>query len=167
MSSEGDATMKSVLIGAAVLVASLMITNESRAQYGYGGGIGSGLPYYGFGYSGSLYGLGYVPVPPYFALHPPVYYSHEIRRRPMGDSPYAYPAGRPAPEPRRQFSLNPFLPGPAIEEGQQQTSQANDSVAKVMRNPFYGDSEQSLAASQLIYNPFYIKPEAVVAQAGE
>ncbi len=157
--------MRPVMFCAALLVASLMFTNESQAQYGYGGGISSGLPYYGFGYSGSLYGLGYVPVPPYFALHPPVYYSHEIRRRPMGDSPYAYSARRPAPAPKRQFSLNPFAPGPVIEEGPLQTSQATDSVAQVMQNPFYGDNQQSLLASKLIYNPYYAKPEAIVASA--
>ncbi|MCB9874239.1 MAG: hypothetical protein H6821_08665 [Planctomycetaceae bacterium] len=158
--------MKPVMICAAMLLGSLMFTSESQAQNCFGGGF-SGLPYHGFGYSGSLYGLGYVPVPPYFALHPPVYYSHEIRRRPIGDSPYAYSARRPAPEQRRQFSMNPFLPGPVIEEGPLQTSQANDSVAKVMRNPFYGEDADSLLASKLIYNPYYAKPEVVVAQAGE
>ncbi|MCA9121990.1 MAG: hypothetical protein H6822_26370 [Planctomycetaceae bacterium] len=159
--------MKPVMIGAALLVASLMFTGESHAQNCYGGGISSGLPYYGFGYSGSLYGLGYVPVPPYFALHPPVYYSHEIRRRPIGDSPYAYSARRPAPEPKRQFSMNPFVPSPVIEEGPLQTSQPTDAVAKIMRNPFYGDDAESLLASKLIYNPHYAKPEVFVANAAE
>ncbi|MDA1054137.1 MAG: hypothetical protein O3C40_27125 [Planctomycetota bacterium] len=159
--------MKAAMICATFLVASLMFTNESRAQNCYGGGIGSGLPYFGYGYSGSLYGLGRVPVPPYFALHPPVYYSHEIRRRPVGDSPYAYPARRPAQEPRRQLSLNPFVPDPITEEGKQQTSQAPDSVAKVIRNPFYGDDPESLAAAKLIYNPYYAKSEFIVAQASE
>lgn len=158
--------MRAVMIGAALLVASLMFANEARAQNCYGGGVYSGLPYHGFGYSGSLYGLGFVPVPPYFALHPPVYYSHEILRRPVGDSPFAYPPRRPAPEPKRQFSLNPFIPDPIIQDPLQ-ASQANDSVAQVMRNPFYGDDQQSLAASKLIYNPYYAKPEAVVAQAND
>jgi hypothetical protein len=31
--------------------------------------------------------------PPYFALHPPVYYSEQIVRRPYGISPFAAPAG--------------------------------------------------------------------------
>jgi hypothetical protein len=153
------------MICAALLVASLLFANEARAQNCYGGGVYSGLPYHGFGYSGSLYGLGYVPVPPYFALHPPVYYSHEIRRRPTGDSPYAYPSRRPAPEPRRQFLLNPFVPDSIIEEAPLQTSQANDSVAQVIRNPFYDDDRPSLAAAKLIDNPYYANPEGVIAQA--
>ena len=160
--------MKAAMICATVLVASLMFTNQSQAQNYFGGGINSGLPYFGFGYSGSLYGLGYVPVPPYYALHPPVYYSHEIRRRPVGDSPYAYQSRRPTPITiRLQFSRNPFVPNPTIEEDSQQTAQATDSVAKVMRNPFYRDEQLSLVGSKLILNPYYAKPEAVVAQTGQ
>jgi len=154
--------MKAAMICATVLVASLMFTNESQAQNCYGGGFGAGQ-YYGFGYSRSWY----VPVPPYYALHPPVYYSHEIRRRPVGDSPYAYQSRRPAPESRRQLSLNPFVPDAINEEGSPQAAQATDSVANVMRNHFYGDDQQSLAASKLIYNPYYAKPEAIVAQASD
>ncbi len=163
--------MKAVLIAATLLVASLAFCNESQAQYSGGGfnsgGIYSGLPYHGFGYSGSLYGLGYVPVPPYFALHPPVYYSAEIRRRPMGDSPYAYGPQRQAAKPKRQFSLNPFVPQTIIESNSQPTSGATDSVAKVILNPFYGDNREQLASSKLMYNPYYARPEAVVAQASE
>ena len=164
--------MKAVLVCATLLVASLVYTNESQAGNFYGGGVYSGLPFngfgYGFGQNGTgLYGLGYVPVPPYFALHPPVYYSHEIRRRPIGDSPYAYLPRRPVPQPKRQFSLNPFVPHTIIEGDSQQTSETTDSVATVMKNPFYGDSREQLAESKLIYNPFYAKPEAVIAQASD
>ena len=50
----------------------------------------SGLPnLYGFGTSGNLYGLGRIPIPPYFALHPPVYYSHPVARA-YGLSPFAH-----------------------------------------------------------------------------
>ena len=34
-----------------------------------------------------------VAEPPYFALHPPVYYSEQVIRRPYGVSPFAAPAG--------------------------------------------------------------------------
>lgn len=36
-----------------------------------------------------LYRIGLIPVPPYFALHPPVYYSYPVPR-PYGYSPFAY-----------------------------------------------------------------------------
>ncbi|MBC8351475.1 MAG: hypothetical protein H8E66_05780 [Planctomycetes bacterium] len=161
--------MRAVIICATLLVASLMFTNESQAQYGYRGGshFGQGFGYGNSGFGGSVYGLGYVPVPPYFALHPPVYYSHEIRRRPIGDSPFAYLPQRPAPQTNRQFALNPFVPDPVEDEGPQQISKATDSVAKVIQNPFYGDNPEAFVASKLIYNPHYAKAEAVVAQAGE
>lgn len=155
--------MKAVMICAALLVASLVFTNESQAQNFYGGGFNPAFGNYGYGYAQSWY----VPVPPYYALHPPVYYSHEIVRRPVGDSPYAYQSRRPAAEPRRQLSMNPFVPDAVNGEGSPQAAQANDSTAQVMRNPFYGDDPASLADSKLILNPYYAKPAAVVAQASD
>ena len=47
------------------------------------------------GYPGwSVYGREHVP---YFAKHPPVYYSYPVPRA-YGFSPYAYPPGTPTPE---------------------------------------------------------------------
>jgi len=49
---------------------------------------------YGFGPFGGYYNYGiqpYVPAPPYFALHPPVYYGQRYTR-PYGDSPFAAPS---------------------------------------------------------------------------
>lgn len=51
--------------------------------------------------------------PPYFAMHPPVYYSDQIIRRPYGVSPFAAPAGimpvemQLAPKPKR--IVNPHV----------------------------------------------------------
>jgi hypothetical protein len=59
------------------------------------------------------------------------------------------------------------VPDATNQDSSQPTAQATDSVAQVMRNPFYGDDPQSLADSKLIYNPYYAKPEAVVAQASD
>ena len=73
---------------------------------------------YGYGRSSSAYGYGYGYVravgynaPPYFALHPPVYYSGEIVRRPYGSSPFAYPSWyeRSAPAPQPQLVVNPHV----------------------------------------------------------
>jgi hypothetical protein len=75
----------------AAACAAVIFPAAAQAQYPYGG--------YGYGYGGwgqMNYGQGIYRgsnfVPPYFALHPPVYYSHEINRRPMGASPFAYPS---------------------------------------------------------------------------
>ncbi|MBM3998845.1 MAG: hypothetical protein FJ297_04760 [Planctomycetes bacterium] len=65
--------------------------------------------------------VGNVPTPPYFAVHPPVYYSGVVRR-PYGDSPDAYASKRPqvrrsAPRttapPAPRLIVNPYYSAPA------------------------------------------------------
>jgi hypothetical protein len=109
----------------AAIVAAAILPAAAQAQYPYGGygNGGWGQMNYGQGiYRGSNF------VPPYFALHPPVYYSHDIIRRPMGASPFAYPswytppsqqAAAPAPyqAPQPLLVENPYVkarePAPA------------------------------------------------------
>lgn len=76
----------SLIIAVALGAAS---TSQAQAQVwgGYNSGFFGGLPY-------SVYVLDAVP---YYALHPPVYYSH-IVPRPYGYSPYAYPPGIMTPD---------------------------------------------------------------------
>lgn len=83
-------------------------------------------PYMGYGgYGGYGYGWGfnqatnYVPSPPYYAIYPPVYYSHQITARHYGASPFAWtpgmepitygnmPSGMAAPEP--EIIENPYV----------------------------------------------------------
>lgn len=57
-----------------------------------------GLSYGGWGFSGYPNAVGWNSilnnrVPPYFALHPPVYYSGRIHYRSYGDSPFASVGG--------------------------------------------------------------------------
>jgi|KBSSwiStaDraftv2_1062776.scaffolds.fasta_scaffold2077265_1 hypothetical protein len=101
----------------AAALAALFLPAAAHAQspfYGYGyGGWGQ------MGYGQGIYN-GMNRVPPYFALHPPVYYSHDIIRRPMGNSPYAYPswnspamgqadAAPAAPAPEPLMIENPYV----------------------------------------------------------
>jgi len=88
--------MKRILTLFAAVAAAALFTqfasSEAAAQC-YSGGyqFGAGLNQFG----GGGFGWGaYVPreQPPYFASHPPVYYSHVVKR-PYGVSPYAAPAG--------------------------------------------------------------------------
>jgi hypothetical protein len=90
--------LRNCLIAACLCVASLSAAGIASAagpaylpsdcgawNYGYGRGIA--------GYGGYAYlapRISFVPTPPYFALHPPVYYSAQIYRRPYGWSPYAF-----------------------------------------------------------------------------
>ena len=81
----------------AAALAAILLPAAAQAQYPYGGyGYGG---YGGWGQRATDKGIyaGSGRVPPYFALHPPVYYSHEIVRRPMGASPFAYPSWYAAP----------------------------------------------------------------------
>ena len=89
-------TLSGVL--ALVGLAAVAVSAEGREPFhGYGHGY---VPYYS-PYSADftgLYGVGRIPTPPYFSLHPPVYYSYPVAR-PYGYSPYAYPPYIMTPEP--------------------------------------------------------------------
>ena len=70
----------------AILCAMAFVSSAGQASADCGGGFGYG----GYGYYN--YGIRpYVPAPPYFALHPPVYYGARYTR-PYGDSPFAAPS---------------------------------------------------------------------------
>jgi hypothetical protein len=106
--------------------------------YGYGG-----FPYPGmYGLGASPYSLGQIPTPPYFAIHPPVYYSNPVPRT-YGYSPYAYPGWIRTPEVAEPEMIeNPHVSQPAKEE--------STSNVKVVRY-------------QLIHNP-YVRDELLLQQ---
>jgi len=84
----------------AIAFAAMLLVNieTAEAQYlGSGGCVGCQGNGLGIGLMGSPYALGRVPVPPYFALHPPVYYSAPVART-YGYSPFAYPGSVRTPE---------------------------------------------------------------------
>lgn len=82
---------------------------EAQVWNGYAGGWYGGLPY-------SVYSMDSVP---YYALHPPVYYSH-IVPRPYGYSPYAYPPYIMTPDSppgsAPQVMINPHVTAPVRSE---------------------------------------------------
>lgn len=116
-----------------------------------------GLAYgylFGYGATNTPTIRSFVPAPPYFALHPPVYYGQRYTR-PYGDSPFAsWPQLQPAPgyQPRpaashAQILLNPYVP--CAEPGCAASStQSKDSVAGIMpvqalviENPYYHSTQ--------------------------
>lgn len=148
-------------------VAFLSLTLEtSQAQLPYqpytglGGGGGFGLGGYGgFGYGlrPSPYSLGQVPIPPYFALHPPVYYSMPVART-YGHSPYAYPGFYRTPEVEVAVAVpatitNPHVTPSAIEldEASELEGQQDDYAVKplVIDNPYVLDSPTRVDATEL------------------
>lgn len=120
------------------LVATLVWFAPSDAQAI--GPCGSGLGCNGFqgvpGYGVNIlpYSLGRVPVPPYFALHPPVYYSQPVPR-PYGYSPYAYPGSVRTPEievPQSAMIENPHVTPQKVAE----------------------KTDQHTVSSEMIFNPY-------------
>ncbi len=90
--------MKRLTCLAVALLASFAIGNQEVEAQDFGG---PGFQAYHLGGIGTFNGfngfdsLGFVTRerPPFFALYPPVYYSDEIVRRPVGISPFAAPPG--------------------------------------------------------------------------
>lgn len=113
---------------------SIVVHRTSTVGFGNGGfgGYGYGNPW---ALGPSVQTLGYIPTPPYFALHPPVYYSHNVRR-PYGVSPFpitSYSPGssvvyeRPTPQP--QVVVNPYVQQETASEA---TETAQAPVLKVI-----------------------------------
>ena len=104
----------STLLAVAVTVALLSTASSAWAQ-------GIGCHYWSYPYSADLtplYSVGAIPAPPYFALHPPVYYSTPVPRA-YGYGPWAYPPYVTTPEvaePQPQTIENKFVPKPAKQE---------------------------------------------------
>lgn len=139
--------MKRMLILAIAVVVLVFTTSDASAQHynnGYAFGTGIGQSFCG-GFGGSRF-----TAPPYFAQHPPVYYSG-IVRRPYGISPYAAPPGV-APvemsipvETAQPLSIrNPFVKQPMpVSAPEKQPVRAKKAIKNVnnkttwVKNPFF------------------------------
>jgi len=107
--------------------------------YGFAGGFAGGYPWNSYAYGNGWwpYTLGHVPVPPYFSLHPPVYYSYPVPRT-YGYSPYPYPGHFQAPEiaeVQPEEIINPHV----MPETKKAVSSATDTASspwEMITNPF-------------------------------
>jgi len=104
----------------------------------------------GYGCYHSLYTREYIP---YFAQHPPVYYSYPVPRT-YGWSPYAYPPGVMTPEIEELPSIEPaMIQNPYVEPTPE--SEATDGRMAgvkplVIENAFYvADTESPLATDEV------------------
>ncbi len=94
-------------LGCAVLFVLTVAATPAQAQGPWGG--------YGYGYR-SIYSMDSIP---YFAMHPPVYYSYPVPRT-YGYSPFAYPPGVMTPEvsvqvaPAPKMMSNPHVPKASV-----------------------------------------------------
>ena len=137
-------------LGTLSLVAILSAARSAEAQNSCSPYLGY-WPYPGYGDNAANYE--YVP---YFALHPPVYYSLPVPRT-YGYSPFAYPPGTMTPElapPTPVEIINPYVPQtPKKDKPASSKSASTKTVA---------------ARPQVVVNP-YVTPEAKVStrDAGE
>lgn len=130
---------KLALCGA--LLAGCFGASSAMAQ-GFGAG-GYGLGFYNYGgYGANGINQGRIP---FYALHPPVYYSYPVPR-PYGYSPFAYPPGVMTPEIVPNVGAaefrNPYVPGnvepkPVVDR--------QVSTGKIIVNPFV--SQSSIAST--------------------
>jgi hypothetical protein len=127
---------KKVLLAVAVAAAACVCSENAQAQNACWGGF---APWY------TGYTREYVP---YYAMHPPVYYSYPVPRA-YGWSPWAYPPGVLTPEilsegggPKEM--INPHLHAPSNEKPTSTTNQSVEAqqrkapVPQVVINPFVG-----------------------------
>ncbi|HZZ72373.1 MAG TPA: hypothetical protein VFE24_08970 [Pirellulales bacterium] len=135
-------------IGAAVAFALCGLGQTATAQSPCpsGGGYCGPLPYLGYG-GYSLYDSEHVP---YFALHPPVYYSFPVPRT-YGYSPFAYPPGTMTPE------IAPVTPTEIINPYVPQTPKKGQPVG----------SKTATAKPKMIYNPYFTQPLPVSQAVSE
>ena len=110
------------------------------------GGVG-GLAY-GYGHEQNLlYRLGRIPIPPYFALHPPVYYTEPIAM-PYGASPYARrpDGGCYDAVAKSAVIVNPHIKQPDVEK--KETPEKTASNTRLIINPFYLPRQNLMATKE-------------------
>ena len=135
----------------ALLVAVLLVW--SAAQPAQAQILGQGV--HGFGHAGfygysSPYASGRIPTPPYFSIHPPVYYSAPIPRT-YGYSPYAYPGSVRTPElsvAAPEMIHNPHAK-PAIQKVDSKVKVASVVKPLLVVNPYATKDRTQLAAAQV------------------
>jgi hypothetical protein len=129
-------TTKHLSLVAAVVAVFCLTQEPAEAGHGAWGGF---APWY------TGYTREYVP---YYAMHPPVYYSYPVPRA-YGWSPWAYPPGVMTPEILGEMAgpkemINPHVPQEEIEKPTSNTNKTvqlhrdSSPVPQVVINPFVG-----------------------------
>jgi hypothetical protein len=132
------------------------IAGGNIVAVGYGGWGGGWGHAFGDGGFSNLYNQGFIPVPPYFSLHPPVYYSVPVPRT-YGYGPFAYPGSVPTPDVQLgpEEIVNPHVEpededgAPEAEEAAAKTAAASRPAPLVVRNPFVEQHDVKLTASEV------------------
>jgi hypothetical protein len=133
---------KQLLILAAVVVALALSSNAQAQMCGGGYGCGGGCDL-GYLYNSLDYNV------PYFAAHPPVYYSYPVPRT-YGYSPFAYPPYVMTPDVAGDSApieiTNPYVPSSQQEKSKDHPDQTAATVRRhpeplVIVNPYVSTKE--------------------------
>jgi len=130
-------------LGISALVLAAFAATLLASVSAHAGGFGCGSYVWSSPYPADLtplYSVGAIPLPPYFALHPPVYYEMPIPRT-YGYGPWAYPPYMTTPEivdPAPEIIQNKFVPPPIKQKS---------------------DKPKVAAGPLMIRNPYVIQPE--------
>lgn len=127
--AENHTMRRRIFTLAVVCLAFAAVTQTASARYPF-------LPTYPF--LASPYATDRVPTPPYFSLHPPVYYSYPVPRT-YGFSPFAYPGTVRTPDPlatcvrvEPATIINPFVEQAEVGEDDPRVAAKPQTVV----NPF-------------------------------
>jgi hypothetical protein len=88
------------------------------------------------------YAMDRIPTPPYFAIHPPVYYSYPVPRT-YGYSPYAYPGTVMTPDlakpPVPAEIINPHVKPSSREAAEKAKDRVTQTRSQTIINPYAGN----------------------------
>lgn len=137
--------VRTLSLFAVAFAAVCLSTQSASAQDPYCSG---GFPWNN--YFSSPYASSRIPTPPYFSIHPPVYYSVPVPRT-YGHSPYAYPGTFRTPEvemAKTAMMVNPY----ATKKASQSTTTDDKTASKsrMIINPFASTNgtETALASTE-------------------
>lgn len=145
-------TIRCFIAGALLLAfAGGMLSSANASDYWYGHDAG----WYQYPFGHYAYRLGNIPTPPYYAIHPPVYYGKRVGM-PYGNSPYTRPP-RPVvrvspPVQEQRPARGVMIENPFVKEKKKaKKSRRKKSVSskpKMIVNP-YVESDEPKETEQL------------------
>jgi hypothetical protein len=147
-----------ILVGLMALsVLSGASDSQAQAQFGWWGVWPGSYPYLSAPYA---YSYGSMPTPPYFAIHPPVYYGPRIRMA-CGHSPIARPpltvvdVGTSGESPEAPLQAGLAIRNPFVAEASAQPGRATVAARpQIVVNPYFSpDDPQASSEPRIAARP--------------
>jgi hypothetical protein len=150
--------MRYPLLLAALASCGIFSSSTANAYWWNGAGVGIGGLYQSLDYPTETR-------VPYFAAHPPVYYSTPVPRT-YGYSPFAYPPGVRTPEVAGGCAqpveiINPYVPSSTTEK----SAPASKTTSKTIRNRTISHGDTTAAeptGPMTIINPYVSSPSRTI-----